>query len=74
MVILASPNKGGDSPYGSGGIAIMGNAASYQATGNAATGFGAGGGGGLSNQSGASNIAGGNGSSGLLIITEYLAQ
>lgn len=52
----------------------MGNATSFQSTGNAATGFGAGGGGGLSNQSGASTIAGGAGSSGLINIWEFLAQ
>ncbi|UGY23166.1 pyocin knob domain-containing protein [Bradyrhizobium septentrionale] len=72
--IIVGKGKGGDSPYGSGGVGIMGNATAYQSNGNAATGFGAGGGGGLSNQSAASNVAGGAGSSGLISIWEFLAQ
>ncbi|HQH18495.1 MAG TPA: hypothetical protein PKZ43_02990 [Bacteroidales bacterium] len=56
--------NGGSSPFGSGGIGAVGVAGN----GGAATGYGSGGGGALGNNA---NLAGGAGSSGVIIIYEY---
>lgn len=63
--------QGGSSGYGSGGVAPIAN--SVASAGNVATGYGCGGSGASYNNA-ASNVAGGNGSIGLVIITEYCSQ
>ncbi len=59
--------QGASSQYGSGGQGLVAVAA-----GNNAGGYGAGGGGALNNASQAAGKAGGNGSTGIVIITEYV--
>lgn len=60
--------NGGSGPFGAGGVATGTNT-----NGPAGTGFGAGGAGG-SSQNSASNFAGGPGTAGYVIITEYCSQ
>ncbi|ODM77808.1 pyocin knob domain-containing protein [Bradyrhizobium elkanii] len=72
--LIMQRGKGADSPYGQGGLETGGNSSSYGANGNPAQGSGAGGSGALSNQQAASNFAGGAGSNGICIVTEYLAS
>lgn len=67
-------STGGGSPGGTGGSSSIGGgglAKVAQGNGNSATGFGAGGGGGLSTAAGGA-VAGGNGTAGFVIITEYI--
>ncbi|MGX1353458.1 hypothetical protein AB7M49_007079 [Bradyrhizobium elkanii] len=71
--LITCKGRGADSPYGGGGQEVQGNATNYASNGLAATGFGSGGGGALSNQQAASNVVGGNGASGVCLVTEYLA-
>jgi hypothetical protein len=61
---------GGSSPWGSGGLAKASNSGSTQA-GQAASGYGSGGSGGAVNNT-ASNAAGGDGTPGIVIITEFV--
>lgn len=71
--IIITRGKGGDSSYGPGGTEVVGNSVAYGANGNPGGGFGAGGSGAISNQQNASNFGGGNGYSGLCLVTEFLA-
>lgn len=61
----AAGGQGASSQYGSGGVSVLTNSA-----GNNATGYGAGGGG-AANYTSQSARTGGNGSGGIVIITEY---
>jgi hypothetical protein len=71
-VILATPSgKGASSIFGGGAIASFQPATSNFTYGWNATGYGSGGGGATANNYGAA-IAGGNGSAGIVIITEYI--
>lgn len=67
-----STGKGAGGPFGSGGAAGQAGF-SNTGVGAAGTGFGAGGGGGVANNT-TSDAAGGAGSAGLVIITEYATQ
>lgn len=62
---------GGSSPFGSGGRGIATNAAAAIAGGNAGN-YGSGGGGGISNNNSGA-VAGGTGSAGIIIITEFIS-
>lgn len=71
--IIMTKGKGADSLYGQGGAEVIGNGNGYAANGLGASGYGAGGSGALSNQQSATNVGGGAGSPGLILVTEFLA-
>ncbi|MGY4159031.1 hypothetical protein ACVINW_004873 [Bradyrhizobium sp. USDA 4461] len=71
--IVMTKGKGADSPYGQGGAEVIGNGSGYAANGLSASGYGAGGSGALSNQQASTNVGGGAGSPGLILVTEFLA-
>jgi hypothetical protein len=74
---LSISGFGGGSPFGGGGIAVQNGAGSLGATaGGAATGYGGGGAGAYSQTQSTNTIsaAGGNGSAGIVVITEYCSK
>lgn len=62
--------KGGDSYFGKGGPAVANQSTTSGGTGNAASGYGAGGSGGVTGSS-SGTAAGGDGTDGIVIVTEY---
>lgn len=70
--VVPTGGAGGSSPYGGGGIGPSPTSAAT--AGGAATGYGSGGAGAAANNSGAGTAAGGVGTAGLVIITEYCNQ
>lgn len=71
-LVFGALGAGADSPFGSGGISGASVTFGSGAAGGNATGYCAGGGGGFENS--AANKAGGNGSPGIVWITEYNSQ
>lgn len=65
--VITASGRGGDSPFGSGGISQV----TAGTAGNAGTGFGSGGSGGL--LSGTGSFTGGAGTTGYFVITEFLS-
>ncbi len=71
--IVASAGAGGSTRWGGGG-ACPAAGSSGSSVGNAGTGYGSGGSGGVSNQQAASNVTGGAGKIGFMIIEEFCSQ
>jgi hypothetical protein len=68
--IIVGSGSGASSPYGRGGLSLR-SSTSGNTTGNAALTYGSGGGGAITNASAGASLNGGNGSAGLVLITEY---
>lgn len=71
FLMIGTPGAGGNSPFGSGSLGCNGAFSSY--TGTSGTGYGAGGGGAVLFES-ATNGAGGPGTAGFVIVTEFCNQ
>jgi hypothetical protein len=71
---LGASGSGGSSAYGAGGASIAHLVAGQSVAGNVGLGYGSGGSGGMNNGFPQPAVAGGNGSDGVIIITEYISS